>query len=138
MPERRLISFTVGRYRFAVPIEVVREVVSITSVVPVPGGRRPLEGIVPYRDNMVLPVFLLLDLLGVAYDEPSDLVIVAGPEDDPVGFRVHNMGGVMMSGENDEVVPYVGELSSPGGAISGVLKKSGGELILLEIDRLFN
>ena len=138
MQERRLISFTVGKYRFAVPIEVVREVVSVASAVPVPGGKLPLEGILQYRDNMVLPVFSLLDLLGTRHDEPGNLVVVAGPEEDPVGFRVRNMGGVMISGDNDEVAPYKGELSLSKRAISGVLKKTGGELILLEIDRLFD
>jgi chemotaxis signal transduction protein len=138
MLDRRLISFTVGSYRFAVPIEAVREVVSVVSLVPVPGGRRPLEGILPYRGNMVLPIFSLLDLLGTRHDEPGSLVIVTGPEDDPVGFRVHSMGGVMISGDNDEIASYEGELSLSGSAISGVLKKTGGELILLEIDRLFD
>ena len=138
MPERRLISFTVGSYRFAVPIEAVREVVNVASIVPVPGGRRPLEGILPYRGNMVLPVFSLLDLLGIRHDEPGKLVVITGPEADPVGFRVRNMGGVMITGDNNEIAPYEGELSLSCGAISGVLKKTGGELILLEIDRLFD
>jgi hypothetical protein len=44
----------------------------------------------------------------------------------------------MFSGDNDEIIAYEGELSLSGDAISGVLKKSGGELILLEIDRLFD
>lgn len=137
MPERRLISFSIGDYRFAVPIEAVREVINVTSMVPVPGARLPLEGILPYRENMVLPVFSLLDLLGARHDESGSLVIVTGPEDDPVGFKVHNMGGVMITGDNDEVVSYEGDLLSPGESISGVLKKTGGELILLAIDRLF-
>lgn len=138
MPERRLISFTVGSYRFAVPIEAVREVISVASIVPVPGGRRPLEGILQYRGNKVLPVFSLLDLLGTRYDESGNLVVVTGPEEDPVGFRVRNMGGVMISGDNDEIDSYEGELSLAGGSISSVLKKTGGELILLELDRLFD
>ena len=138
MMERRLISFTVGSHRFAVPIDAVREVVNITDVVPVPGGRRPLEGIFPYRSNMVLPVFSLLDLLGIQHDEPGSLVIVTGSEEDPVGFRVRSMGGVMTSNDNDVIAPYEGELSLSGGAITGVLKKTGGELILLDGDRLFD
>lgn len=137
MPERRLISFTVGGFRFAAPIEAVREVVNITSIVAVPGARRPLEGILPYRDNLVLPVFSLLDLLGARHDEPGNLVVVTGPKDDPVGFRVQGMGGVMVIGDKDEIVPYEGDLRSPGEEIKGVLKKTGGELILLEMDRLF-
>jgi len=137
MAERRLISFTVGKHRFAVPIEVVREVVNMDSSVPVPGGRRPLEGVLPYRGSRLLPVFSLLDLLGVPHDESGKLVIVAGTAEDPLGFRVRNMGGVMISGDSDEVAPYEGELDSSGGAIAGILKKTGGELILLEVDRLF-
>ena len=137
MPERKLISFSVGSYRFAVPIEVVREVLSVAAIVPVPGGRRPMEGVLPYRSNKVLPVFSLLDLLGIRYDETGNLVVVTGSEEDPVGFRVRNMGGVMTSGDNDEIAPYEGELSFSGDAISGVLKKTGGEIILLEINKLF-
>jgi len=138
MAERRLISFTVGKYRFAVPIEVVREVVNMDSSVPVPGGRRPLEGILPYRGNMLLPVFSLLGLLGIKHEESGNLVIVTGTKEDPLGFRVHNMGGVMISGDNDEIAPYEGDLSLSHGAIAGLLKKTGGELILLDVDRLFD
>ena len=137
MTERRLITFTVGAYRFAVPIETVREVVNVTSIITVPGGRRPLEGILPYRDHLVLPVFSLLDILGQEYDEPGNLVIVTGPTEDPVGFRVSNMGGVIPSADGDEMAPYEGELSHKG-AITGVLKKPGGELILLDMDRMLD
>ena len=138
MSERRLISFTVGDYRFAVPIEAVREVVNVDAIVPVPGGRLPLEGILPYRDNMVLPVFSLLDLLGGRHEEPGSLVVVTGSEQDPFGFRVRNMGGVMTSSEKDEISPFEGDLPLSGDAISGKLRKTGGELILLDTDRLLD
>ncbi|MGD8353148.1 MAG: chemotaxis protein CheW, partial [Pseudomonadota bacterium] len=91
-----------------------------------------------YRDNMVLPVFSLLDLLGVRHDEPGNLVMVTGQEDDPVGFRVQNMGGVMTSGDNDEISPYEGEQLHSKNGITGVLKKTGGELILLNFEGLFD
>jgi len=136
MPERRLISFNIDVHRFAVPIEAVREVVSVSSVVSVPGSRRPLEGIMQYRDNTVLPVFSLLDLLGKEHHESSNLVVVTGSQEAPVGFRVHNMGGVMTSGD-DETTPYEGDLAAVDGAVTGVLKKTGGELLLLDVDRLF-
>jgi chemotaxis signal transduction protein len=138
MMERRLISFTVGSHRFAVPIEAVREVVNITKAVPIPGGRRPLEGIFPYRRNVVVPVFSLLDLLGLQHEEHGSLMVVTGSEKDPVGFRVRSMGGVLTSDDSDEIAPYEGELSLSDGAITGVLKKTGGELILLDCDRLFD
>ena len=138
MMERRLISFAVGSHRFAVPLDAVREVVNINKLVSIPGGRRPFEGIYPYRSNIVLPVFSLIDLLGGQHDEPGSLVIVTGSEQDPVGFRVGSMGGVITSNDSDEIIPYEGELSHSHGAITGVLKKTGGELILLDCDRLFD
>ena len=137
MNERRHITFSVGNHRFAVPIEKVREVVSATSVLPVPGGRKPLEGILSYRERSVLPVFSLLELLGDQDDQVNDLIVVTGTEEAPVGFKVHSMGGIMITtGAEDEIAPYEGELKSPEGAIIGILKKTGGDHILLEIDQV--
>lgn len=136
MNEKRHITFSAGKYRFAVPIEKVREVVSATSVLSVPGGRKPLEGIIPYREQTVLPVFSLLGLLGEQGDEISDLVVVAGSGESPVGFRVRNIGGIMITSGEDEIAPYEGELKGPDGAITGILKKSGGDHIILEIDQV--
>lgn len=137
MADTRMITFALGQYRFAIPIEDIREVINIDSVVDVPGGRRPLEGILPYRDDAILPVFSLLDLLGHEHKEESNLVLVTGTRDAPIGFRVRHMGGVMVSGPEDEVVPYDGELGSSGKAVSGVLRKPGGEHILLDMKQVF-
>ena len=90
MADTRMITFALGRHRFAIPIEDIREVINIDSVVDVPGGRRPLEGILPYRDDAILPVFSLLDLLGLqvldAAREPNGLSLagaVRGEEEIP-------------------------------------------------------
>ncbi len=137
MAEKRYITFSAGRYRFAVPIEQVSEVVNSPSVLPVPGGKDPLEGIIRYRDKSVLPVFSLLEFLGEPDSETGALIVVVGPEDSPVGFRVHGLGGIIMTtGSEEEVVPYDGELEGPEGAINGILKKTGGDHILLEIGKM--
>ena len=104
-----------------------------------PGGRKPLEGVIPYREQTVLPVFSLLGLLGDQGDETSGLIVVVDPGESPVGLRVRSMGGIMITTEDeDEVTPYEGELKGPEGAITGILKKSGGDHILLEIDLVFS
>ena len=38
MADTRMITFALGRHRFAIPIEDIREVINIDSVVNVPGG----------------------------------------------------------------------------------------------------
>lgn len=139
MDERRHITFKVGEYRFAIPIEKVLEILNTATLLLIPGSREPLQGIVQYRNNTVLPVFSLLGLLGGRGDETSGLVIVTGSEESPVGFRVSSMGGVLVADEaEDEVVPYKGDLKAPDGVITGIIKKSGGDHILLEIDRMFS
>ena len=137
MADRRYITFSAGKHRFAVPIEKVREVVSSASVLPVPGRRKPLEGIIPYRDQGVLPVFSLLEALGEPEAETSALIVVTGPEESPVGYRVRGLGGIIMTtGAEDEIVTYQGDLDGPEGAITGTLRKTGGDHILLEIEKV--
>jgi chemotaxis signal transduction protein len=139
LDERRCITFSIGEYRFAVPIDKVREILNVTGLLPIPGGREPLEGIVPYRAGTVLPVFSLLGLLGGRGNEASDLIVVAGSEESPVGFRVGSMGGVLVVSEaEEESLPYEGDLKAPEGVITGILKKPEGEHILLEFDRMFD
>jgi len=135
--ERRYITFSAGEHRFAVPIEKVGEVVSSANVLPVPGGRRPLEGIISYRDRAVLPVFSLLEILGEKEAETSVLIVVAGSKESPIGFRVRGLGGIIASTESENgIVPYEGKLGGPEGAIAGILKKTGGDHILLEIEKV--
>jgi chemotaxis signal transduction protein len=137
LSEKRHITVSAGKHRFAVPIEKVREVVGETSLLSIPGSRKPLEGIVLYREQTVLPVFSLLDLLGEKGDENSDLILVTGPKESPVGFRVRSIGGIMITaGGEEEIAAYEGQLKGPDGAITGVIKKSGGDHILLEIDQV--
>jgi chemotaxis signal transduction protein len=136
--ERRYVTFSVGEFRFAVPIDKVREILSASTLLPIPGRREPLEGVIPYRTETVLPVFSLLGLLGARGNETSDIIVVAGSERSPFGFRVGRMGGVVAISEPEESTPYEGDLKAPEGVITGVVKKSGGEHILLEIDGIFN
>jgi len=138
LDERRHITFIVGPYRFAIPIDRVREILSARTLLTIPGVRKPLEGVIPYRDRTILPVFSLLGFLGGQGEEESDLIVVTGTEESPVGFRVNSMGGILVtSGAEDEIVPYEGDLEAPEGMITGVIEKSGDDHILLEIDRVF-
>jgi chemotaxis signal transduction protein len=138
LDESRHIAFSVGEHRFAVSIDKVREILNVTTMMSIPGGREPLEGILPYRDETILPVFSLLGLLGGEGNEKSEHIIVTGSEESPVGFRVSSMGGILVTSQTeDEIAPYEGNLKAPEGVITGILKKSGGDHILLEIDQVF-
>lgn len=137
MGETRFITFRAGGHDFAVPIEKVREVLTLSFVFPVPGGRRPLLGIISYRNKRVLPVFSLLDALGEEGAGTGHLIVVWGPESAPAGFAVDGLGGIVTaSGQEEEIEPYQGTLGGPEGAVPAVLKKAGGDHILLEIDKV--
>ena len=139
MADRRFITFSAGGHSFAVPIEDVREVVTSSLIFPIPGGRRPLLGILPYREKGVLPVFSLLEILGEQDARPGTLIVVAGSDESPIGYIVNGLGGIITgSGPEDEVSRYEGELEGPDGWIKGLLKNSGRDYILLEMGKVYD
>ena len=139
MNDRRFITFNAGDHKFAVPIEDVREVVSPSAVFPVPGGRKPLLGIIPYREEGVLPVFSLLEILGEPEVQAGTLIVIADYDGAPIGFTVQGLGGIISaSGSGDEMKPYDGDLESHDGAIMGTLEKTGEDHIVLEIGKVLS
>jgi len=137
--DRRFITFNAGEHNFAVPIEEVREVVSSSSILPVPGGKKPLLGIIPYREEGVLPVFSLLEILGEPEIQAGTLIVIADHDEAPIGFTVQGLGGIITaSGSEDQTKSYEGELEGPDGAITGILEKAGEEYVLLEIGQVLS
>jgi len=137
--DRRFITFNAGEHNFAVPIEDVREVVSPSAVFPVPGGRKPLLGIIPYREKGVLPVFSLLEILGEPETRAGTLILIADHGEASIGFTVQGLGGIITaSGSEDEMKPYDGDLEGPDGAITGILEKTGEDYIVLEIGQVLS
>ncbi len=137
--DRRFITFSAGEHKFAVPIEDVREVVSSSGVFPVPGGKKPLLGIIPYREEGVLPVFSLLEILGEPETHGRPLIVIADFDGAPAGFTVQKLGGVItVSGSEEEMRPYEDGLEGYGSSITGVLEKAGEDYVVLEVGQLLS
>ena len=80
---RKLVSFDVVGQEFALPLEVVREIVTAPEfVTDVPHSEALVLGVMPYRDTL-LPLLSLMGLLGL-HAQPSDesrrmvVVVVVG------------------------------------------------------------
>jgi len=52
-PSKNLVGFVVGEVRYAVPIEVVREIVNPLKLVDLPGSAPDVVGVADYRDEVV-------------------------------------------------------------------------------------
>ena len=137
MTDSRLIFFHVGDCSFAVPLNEVREIVVAVAVTPVPGSRPPLEGVMIYQGEGVLPVFSLLSALGRASETAGGLVVVSELGGVFIGFRVEGIGGVVKRLEGDRLDKYQDELKGRPGAIEGTFESGGRSLIVLSLSGVF-
>ncbi|UCF30566.1 MAG: chemotaxis protein CheW [bacterium] len=135
MADTRLISFTSAGQDYAVPISAVREVLRVDRVESVPGSRPPLEGIVIYRENQILPVFSLPQVLGESTEVKGNFVVVVEIEGHTLGFRIERIGGVADYPSAEEIEEYTGTLNAVPGAIDGSWKSGRGTLLLLQLER---
>ncbi len=69
------VCITVGLERYAVPVERVREVAELGTVVSVPGAGRHVVGI-RHLHGEILPVVRLNELLGAPAGNPRRIVVV--------------------------------------------------------------
>ncbi len=88
---REILVFEIDARRFAFPVGVVRELVRVVTIVPLPQpkGSIPIEGIINLRGSIV-PVPDLRAILGLPAKpaEPSDHLVVVEIDDRLVAFRV--------------------------------------------------
>lgn len=55
-PLKNLVGFLVGQVQYAVPIQVVREIINPLEAVPIPHGPKEVSGVADYRGNVVIVI----------------------------------------------------------------------------------
>ena len=130
---RSFISFTVGDIEMAIPIEKVKEVIEVTSLVPMPNAPKHIEGVYNLR-NSVIAVSSLPKRLGIKGAEESNKVVVL--EGKPVGFKVSKLKGILRV-EEDMVEPADRIESVEEKVLEGIIKtKEGGVIFVLDPDKV--
>ncbi len=143
LPDRQLVSFVVGKQEYALPIERVKEIITLPEdVVLVPRGPPALVGMMTLRDR-VLPLVSAGAVLGLepAADGPRRVVVTTGLSRPglEVGLVVDAVKEVLrLSHEQVEDLPPL--LKSGSDELLAVCRLGDGSrtVTLVDVDRLLD
>lgn len=141
--ENQYVTFSLGEEVFAVPVEVVREILDHEEAFKIPHGPDYLLGLRDVRGHGV-PVIDLRLRLGLSKTEktPHTRILVL---DVPVGERVLALG--LVADRVFEVVPFRHEKVEPApdigirwrsDYIAGVVRRETGFVVIIDLARLFS
>lgn len=141
--ENQFVTFSLGEEVFAVPVEVVREILDHEEAFKIPHGPDYLLGLRDVRGHGV-PVIDLRLRLGLSKTEktPHTRILVL---DVPVGERVLALG--LVADRVFEVVPFHHEQVEPApdigirwrsDYIAGVVRRDTGFVVIIDLARLFS
>lgn len=134
--ERVYLSFRLHRQLFAVPLRVVREVISLRQITPVPRSPHHLAGLVRLRGKVIalidLKRFWVHDQLG---QTDSDLAIVVETEGVEFGFVCSEINELLDLSPED-IQPLPGNLApKTASCLSGMTRQ---EVLLISPPRLLS
>ncbi len=136
-PELHLVTFTLDREEFGVPIGQVREVIRVAEVTRVPQARRHVRGVTNLRGR-ILAVVEIRTRMGLTPAEitPRSRIIVVGVHERTLGILVDGVSQVVKVPANT-VAPAPEEvLSSNADYITGVARRDSRLIILLDLEKL--
>ncbi len=136
--EQELLAFLLGTEEYAVPVDLVGEVLTPREITAVPHAPFHMLGVCSLR-GIVLPIIDLKRRLGLAgspYDEKSRIIVVALGPDDLVGLLVDRVRGVVKILPSS-VRPAPETIDQVEGAafLRGIVRKGDRLYILLDVER---
>ena len=123
------VRLRIGPEAYAMPVQHVREVVSLGEVTVVPGSRPEMLGVRNLR-GQILPVIDLALLLGISASAPPARLLVAEAGGRAAGFAIDSVSEV-------SELPDPAEEAESSVLIGATL--AGGDLIgLIDVPRVFD
>jgi len=135
--ELHLVVFRLDREEYAVPIELVREVVRVADITRVPQAPAHIRGVMNLRGR-ILPIVEIRTRLELtpAQLAPASRVVVVDVAGRIVGLLVDAVGQVARVGERLVAAPPDEVRSGGAEAVTGVARVGSRLLILLDLNRL--
>jgi len=135
--ELHLVVFRLDREEYAVPIELVREVVRVADITRVPQAPAHIRGVMNLRGR-ILPIVEIRTRLELTPAElaPASRVVVVDVAGRVVGLLVDAVGQVARVGERLVAAPPEEVRSGGAEAVTGVARVGSRLLILLDLNRL--
>jgi purine-binding chemotaxis protein CheW len=123
------VLFRLADQTFATPLDMVREIVRLTGIAPLPGTKPPMAGVIVLR-GVPLPV---LDVRCDAGDQPSGDCLVVELDGEVVGVAVDGVVGVLQPDELDAGDPPGGPLPS---YVTGVGRRGSEAVLMVDLKAL--
>ncbi len=136
---RRMATFSLGTFHFAVDVLDVQEVVRFQNPTPVPLAPPEIEGLINLRGQIVAAVDLRRRL-GLAARDPqaSPMNVIVRRGSDILSFLVDEVGDVVEVREQDFEEPPVTLAGEIRQALTGVYKLARGLLLVLDVERVWD
>lgn len=135
--ELHLVVFRLDREEYAVPIELVREVVRVADVTRVPQAPAHIRGVMNLRGR-ILPIVEIRTRLDLTPAEltPASRVVVVEVAGRILGLLVDSVGQVAKVGERLVAAPPDEIRTAGAETVTGVARVGSRLLILLDLNRL--
>ncbi len=127
------LTLLLGDEEYGVPITLVREIVGVQTVVPVPNRPPMVDGVINLR-GVVIPVINLRRAFGLAPgvpDEQNVIIVVDGGGTDRIGLAADRVKEVVTFADGEVEPPP--KLAATGTLVAGIGKSQGRIRILLDL-----
>jgi len=134
----QIVGLRIGRETLGIPISLVREIVRVPEVTPVPNAPPYIEGVIKLRGRIIA----VMDL-GKLFGEPAversskSRIVVVELEERFVGLLVSSASEVLKIAPSEIEAPQNVFPDEDMNYVTGVGKLNGRLIILLDLSRIF-
>jgi purine-binding chemotaxis protein CheW len=134
--QTRLLSFSLGQEKYAIPLLRVKEVIAIPDVTPVPYSPAHFMGIMNLR-GQVISVIDLRTKLGMKKSDhlQESAVIIVDLDPVYIGITVDSVDSVLNISENEMSAPPEMETKKKSDYITSVVQKDQKLILVLDIGK---
>ncbi len=132
-PKTKYMIFRLGQKRYALPLSVVKEVIAITDITPLPHVPSFYKGLINLRGQIISVIDLRTKLtLPPSKANPEETcIIISQVGDIQVGSIVDEVVEVVGYEEEDIDMHETDRVNHKGDGVCGVAKDSSGDLTLI-------
>ena len=134
--ELELLEFCIGTNYYGINVAKVREILPYKDPTPIPNAHPCIEGIFMPRDEIITIVDLGRYLNMPASDSGKDMYIVTNFNKLNIGFHVHSVVGISRVSWADISKPDVTLNSNGSGIATGIIKKEGKLIVILDFEKI--
>ena len=135
----KFITFGLGREKFGIAIDEVKEIIADYEIVPLPRTPDFIEGIISLRGDIIPVVEMRARFdMPIREDDEETRVIVLEMRDFAVGIQVDNVYEVLKLPEDAIEPPPRFMAGLKGDYIDGVAEAKGRLTIILNLDEIFS